>query len=93
MKTAYRPGCPGGMGGRSDRGLLLLRQPPDQCNFGKVQNQRPIYPEKCMEKCNPMLIFSVTAYYPIYLLMFLQKRELPEATIFDTDFSDLSDAK
>lgn len=30
-------------------------------------------------------------YYPIYLLMFLQKKELPEKIIFDSDFSVLND--
>ena len=30
-------------------------------------------------------------YYPIYMLMFLQKKELPEEITFDTDFSDLGD--
>ena len=28
-------------------------------------------------------------YYPIYMLMFLQKKELPEEIFFDADFSDL----
>ena len=28
-------------------------------------------------------------YYPVYMLMFLQKKELPEEIIFETDFSDL----
>ena len=30
-------------------------------------------------------------YYPIYMLMFLQKKELPERIMFETDFSDLGD--
>ena len=30
-------------------------------------------------------------YYPIYMLMFLQKKELPEEVFFETDFSDLGD--
>ena len=30
-------------------------------------------------------------YYPIYMLMFLQKKELPDAIIFDTDFSDINE--
>ncbi len=30
-------------------------------------------------------------YYPIYMLMFLQKQELPETIVYDTDFSDLGD--
>ena len=30
-------------------------------------------------------------YFPIYMLMFLQKKELPEEIMFDTDFSDLGD--
>ncbi|MBO6231229.1 MAG: ATP-binding protein [Ruminiclostridium sp.] len=30
-------------------------------------------------------------YYPIYMLMFLQKKELPDEIIFDTDFSDIND--
>jgi len=29
-------------------------------------------------------------YYPVYLLMFLQKTEMPEETVYDTDFSDLN---
>ncbi len=29
-------------------------------------------------------------YYPIYMLMFLQKKELPDEIIFDSDFSDLN---
>jgi len=29
-------------------------------------------------------------YYPIYMLMFLQKKELPSEIIFDSDFSDLN---
>ena len=29
-------------------------------------------------------------YYPIYMLMFLQKETLPDEIIFDTDFSDLN---
>lgn len=32
-------------------------------------------------------------YFPIYMLMFLQKKELPEEVLFDTDFSDLGDRK
>ena len=30
-------------------------------------------------------------YFPIYMLMFLQKKELPDAILFETDFSDLGD--
>ena len=30
-------------------------------------------------------------YYPIYMLMFLQKSTVPEQMIFDSDFSDLND--
>lgn len=30
-------------------------------------------------------------YYPIYMLMFLQKKELPAEILFDSDFSDLND--
>ena len=30
-------------------------------------------------------------YFPIYMLMFLQKEELPEEILFNTDFSDLRD--
>jgi hypothetical protein len=30
-------------------------------------------------------------YFPIYMLMFLQKKELPEDILFETDFSDLQD--
>ena len=30
-------------------------------------------------------------YFPIYMLMFLQKKELPDEILFDTDFSDLND--
>ncbi len=30
-------------------------------------------------------------YFPIYMLMFLQKKELPEDVFFDSDFSDLGD--
>ena len=30
-------------------------------------------------------------YYPIYMITFLQKKELPDEIIFDTDFSDLND--
>ena len=29
-------------------------------------------------------------YYPIYMLMFLQKSELPDEILFDSDFSDLN---
>ena len=29
-------------------------------------------------------------YYPIYMLMFLQKKELPSEIMFDSDFSDLN---
>ena len=29
----------------------------------------------------------------IYMLMFLQKKELPEEVLFETDFSDLGDGK
>lgn len=29
-------------------------------------------------------------YYPIYMLMFLQKKELPNEIMFETDFSDLN---
>lgn len=32
-------------------------------------------------------------YYPIYMLMFLQKKEIPEELVFNADFSDLSDSK
>ena len=32
-------------------------------------------------------------YFPIYMLMFLQKKELPEVVLFETDFSDLGDGK
>ena len=31
------------------------------------------------------------AYYPIYMLMFLQKSETPSEIVFNTDFSDLND--
>ncbi|MBO4547719.1 MAG: ATP-binding protein [Abditibacteriota bacterium] len=30
-------------------------------------------------------------YYPIYMLMFLQKKELPEEIVYHSDFSDLGD--
>ena len=30
-------------------------------------------------------------YFPIYMLMFIQKKELPDEILFHTDFSDLSD--
>ena len=30
-------------------------------------------------------------YFPIYMLMFLQKQELPKEILFNTDFSDLND--
>ena len=30
-------------------------------------------------------------YYPIYMLMFLQKNEMPSEIVFNTDFSDLND--
>ena len=30
-------------------------------------------------------------YFPIYMLMFLQKKELPEEIVYETDFSDLGD--
>ena len=29
-------------------------------------------------------------YFPIYMLMFLQKKELPREIIFDSDFSDIN---
>ena len=29
-------------------------------------------------------------YYPVYMIMFLEKAELPDEIIFDTDFSDLN---
>lgn len=29
-------------------------------------------------------------YYPVYMIMFMQKQELPKEIIFDTDFSDLN---
>ena len=32
-------------------------------------------------------------YFPIYMLMFLQKKELPEEILFETDFSDLGNLK
>ncbi len=32
-------------------------------------------------------------YFPIYMLMFMQKKELPDVIPFDTDFSDLGDLK
>ena len=32
-------------------------------------------------------------YYPIYMLMFIQKKELPDEIIFDSDFSDLNGRK
>ena len=32
-------------------------------------------------------------YFPIYMLMFLQKKELPEDILFETDFSDLGNLK
>ena len=32
-------------------------------------------------------------YFPIYMLMFLQKKELPDEILFETDFSDLGDGK
>ena len=32
-------------------------------------------------------------YYPIYMLMFLQKKELSEEILFEADFSDLGDSK
>ena len=31
------------------------------------------------------------SYFPIYMLMFLQKKELPDEILFETDFSDLGD--
>ena len=31
-----------------------------------------------------------TTYFPIYMLMFLQKKELPSEIMFDADFSDLN---
>ena len=30
-------------------------------------------------------------YFPIYMLMFLQKSETPSEIVFNTDFSDLND--
>ena len=30
-------------------------------------------------------------YFPIYMLMFLEKKELPDEILFETDFSDLGD--
>jgi len=30
-------------------------------------------------------------YFPIYMLMFLQKKEMPSEIVFNTDFSDLND--
>ena len=33
------------------------------------------------------------SYFPIYMLMFLQKKELPDEILFETDFSDLGDLK
>ena len=32
-------------------------------------------------------------YFPIYMLMCLQKKELPDEVLFETDFSDLGDVK
>lgn len=37
-------------------------------------------------------MYRVT-YFPIYMLMFLQKKELPEEIMFETDFSDLGDLR
>ena len=31
-----------------------------------------------------------TTYFPIYMLMFLQKKELPDEILFNSDFSDLN---
>ncbi len=30
-------------------------------------------------------------YFPIYFIMFLQKKELPAELLYETDFSDLGD--
>lgn len=30
-------------------------------------------------------------YFPIYMMMFLQKPKVPEEVLFETDFSDLAD--
>ena len=35
---------------------------------------------------------SIT-YFPIYMLMFLQKKKLPDEVLFETDFTDLGDMK
>lgn len=35
-------------------------------------------------------VVGKVVYYPIYMLMFLQKETLPDEIIFDTDFSDLN---
>ena len=32
-------------------------------------------------------------YFPIYMLMFLQKKEVPKDLLFETDFSDLGDSE
>lgn len=36
-------------------------------------------------------VVGKVVYYPIYMLMFLQKETLPDEIIFDSDFSDLND--
>ena len=32
-------------------------------------------------------------YFPIYMLMFLRKKEVPEDLLYETDFSDLGDTE
>lgn len=42
--------------------------------------------------CNGNIeITGKITYFPIYMLMFLQKEELPEEILFETNFSDLED--
>ena len=36
-------------------------------------------------------ISDKVSYFPIYMIMFLQKKELPNEIMFDSDFSDLND--
>ena len=57
-----------------------------------VLNQPDFGIEEGYVFCNGNIeITGKITYFPIYMLMFLQKEELPEEILFETNFSDLED--
>ncbi len=54
-------------------------------HYGNVISKGYVFCNGNVEKAGKV------TYYPVYMLMFLQKKELPEDIVFETDFSDLGD--